>query len=401
MPPFLKPFFSEFTEEIHPPNQAHHGKAKEYARIRRRFLLLDLLLALTLLLLWLGAGWSEMLRDWISGWTQNQWIAVAAFGLIFGGVFFLLDIPLSYYTGFILPHRFDQSNQSLKSWVSDLIKRSVLSLILGGFLLEINYLVLQSSPQYWWLWTGGILLLINVLLVNLVPVLLLPLFNTFIPLEDEYQNLAGKLLQLAKKSGVSVKGVFSYDMSRRTKTANAGLTGLGGTRRIILGDTMLKEFTEDEIETVLAHELGHQAHHDIPLRIAFNSLLTLGGLYLASLGLSWGVAYFDFHGPADIAALPLIGLILGALGIILMPVNKIFSRWRERRADAFAINLTNNGAAFISALTRLANQNLAEIDPEPWVEFLLYSHPSLSRRISMIQAMDPDITNLNDNETAV
>jgi STE24 endopeptidase len=214
----------------------------------------------------------------------------------------------------------------------------------------------------------------------------MPLFNKFVPLEDEHADLVTRLMDLAKRSGTYVRGVFKFDMSKRTKQANAGLTGLGNTRRIIIGDTLLNEFTPDEIETIMAHELGHQVNKDIPLGILFGSLTTLVGLYLASLGLNWGVMYFNFEGVADIAALPLFVLVLGLYGMVTMPIENGFSRWRERRADEYALSLTQNGVAYASALRRLANQNLADADPEAWVEWLLYSHPALGKRIAMAES---------------
>jgi STE24 endopeptidase len=356
-------------------------QAKEYAKIRRRFMLLDLVLGTVLLLVWLLLGWSSLLRDWIFSWTQNQWAVVITFGVIFGAVFSILDLPLTFYTGYILPHRYGQSNQTLRGWWGDLIKSALLSVVIGGFLLEIVYLVLRTSPDTWWLLTAGFLLLFNVLLTNLAPVLLFPIFYKFSPLADEHANLQERLIKLAERAGTNVKGVFKFDMSRRTKAANAGLTGLGNTRRIILGDTLLEEFSPDEIETVLAHELGHQKNHDIPLGMAVQTVITLGGLYLTSLGLSWGISQFGFASISDIAALPLFALSLGAYGLLTMPLSNGFSRWRERLADEFALLLTGNGEAYASALIRLSNQNLAEVNPDPWVEFLLYSHPALEKRI--------------------
>ncbi|MCJ7434105.1 MAG: M48 family metalloprotease, partial [Anaerolineales bacterium] len=178
-----------------------------------------------------------------------------------------------------------------------------------------------------------------------------------------------------------VKGVFKFDMSKRTKSANAALTGIGNTRRIVLGDTLINEFTEDEIETVLAHELGHHVHRDIPLFIAFGTLSTTLSLFLASLALTWAIAFFGFTSASDIAAFPALGLILGLYGLITMPLDNAISRWRENMADDYALQSTNNREAFGSAFTRLANQNLGEIDPEKWVVFLFYSHPPLGERI--------------------
>jgi STE24 endopeptidase len=355
--------------------------AKKYARIRRRFMLVELLLVFLYLLIWLILGWSNQLRDWIFSFTESPWLVVIVFGMIFGGIYTLISLPLSFYTGFSLPHRFGQSTQERKGWWFDFLKSLLISGLIGGILLEIIYLILRISPNLWWLWTGGFLLLFNVLLANLAPVLLFPLFNKFTPLEDGYQDLQKRLLNLADRAGIKVMGVYTFDMSRRTKSANAGLTGLGNTRRIILGDTLLEEFPEDEIETVLAHEMGHHNNKDIPLGMIVQTIITLGGLYLASLGLSWGTAFFGFESTSDIAALPLLALSLGAYGMLTMPLSNGFSRWRENLSDDFALRLTGNGQAYANALIRLSNQNLAEVDPEPWVEFLLYSHPSLSKRI--------------------
>jgi STE24 endopeptidase len=362
-------------------------KAKIYARINRRLWLVSLAISGIYVLAWLVFGWSNALKQALLAHTHNEWLLVAAYALVFGGIFVLIDLPLSYYSGFILPHRFELSNQTKKGWVSDQLKGLLISMILGGGILEIIYALLRAAPETWWLWVGIILMLFNVILANLAPVLLMPIFYKFVPLDQEYADLSERLVRLAERAGTHVRGVFKFDMSRRTKEANAAITGLGNTRRIILGDTLLEEFTPDEIETVLAHELGHQAHKDIPLGIVIESAITLVGLFLAALGLRWGVATFSFDGPADIAALPVFVIVIGLFGVITMPLTNAYSRWRERLADLYALHMTGNGSAFASAMTRLANQNLSEVDPEPWVEFLLYSHPALSKRIAMAQHM--------------
>ena len=363
------------------PDPERQEQAKEYARIQRRFIFLDLILGAGLLLAWLVTGWSVQLRDWITSWTTNPWLSVLAYGAVFGGVFTLLDLPLSYYTGYLLPHRFKQSNQDLKGWLADLVKGLLISIFLGGLILEMVYFTLRSAPGAWWVWAAGFLLVFNVLLSNLAPVLLFPIFYKFTPLAEEDQALRERLLDLAEKAGASVMGVFRFDMSRRTKSANAGLTGLGNTRRIILGDTLLDEFTHDEIETVLAHELGHHANRDIPLGIAIGTGLTLGGLYLTSLVLDWGVEIFGFNSVSDLAALPLFAICLGIFGLLTSPLSNGFSRWREKMADEYALQLTGKGQAYASALKRLSDQNLAEVDPPAWVEFTLHSHPALGKRI--------------------
>lgn len=360
-------------------------RAKEYARINRRLMVLDLVISGLYMLAWLVFGWSEALKAGLLQFTTNDWLLVFLYVVVFGGILFLLNLPLSFYQGYTLPHRYDLSTQNISGWITDQVKGILLGGVLGIIVLEIIYAILRAYPTLWWLWAAVILLVFNVILANLAPTLLMPLFNKFIPLGDEYAELANRLMLLAKRSGTNVRGVFKFDMSKRTKQANAGLTGLGNTRRIIIGDTLLNNFTSDEIETIMAHELGHQVNKDIPLGIVFGSITTLVGLFLASVGLNWGVRVFGFDGPADIAAFPLLVIVLGLYGLVTMPLENGFSRWRERRADEYALSLTHNGTAYASAIRRLANQNLADADPEAWVEWLLYSHPALGKRITMAE----------------
>ncbi len=348
-------------------------QAKEYSRIRRRLWLMDTILSALYMFAWLILGWSISLREWLTSITGNNWLIVALYILIFGGIYAILNLPLGYYSGFVLPHQFGQSNQSLKDWIVDQLKGLAIGAPIGLIMLELMYLALRLTGDLWWLWVAGGLLLFNVLLSNLAPVLIMPLFNKYVPLGDEHKELQDRLLSLAERAKTKVKGVFKFDMSKRTKAANAALTGLGNTRRIILGDTLINEFTVDEIETVLAHELGHHVHRDIPFLIALGTLSTTLGLFIASLILTWAIGFFGFLSASDIAAFPALAIILGAYGLITMPLDNALSRWRENMADDYALQSTKKGDAFASAFTRLANQNLGEIDP--------YSHPPLGERI--------------------
>ncbi len=357
-------------------------QAKEYARIRRRMWLADTVLSAVYALLWLFLGWAATLRTWLMTLADNEWLLVALFVAVFGGIYSLITLPLGYYRGFVLPHRFGQSNQSFKDWVIDQIKGLAIGAPIGLLLLELLYLALRLTGSLWWLWAAIGMLIFTVLLSNLAPILIMPLFNKYVPLGDEHKELADRLLELAERANTKVKGVFKFDMSRRTKAANAALTGIGNTRRIVLGDTLINEFSTDEIETVLAHELGHHVHRDIPFLIAFGTLSTTVSLYLASLLLNWATGYFGFTGPADVAAFPALGLIFGAYGLITMPLDNAVSRWREGMADDYALQATGKQEAFASAFTRLANQNLGEVDPEKWVVFMFYSHPPLGERIA-------------------
>jgi len=260
---------------------------------------------------------------------------------------------------------------------------------IGFILLELLYFALRVTGDLWWLWAVGGLLIFNVLLSNLAPVLIMPIFNKFVPLGEEYKDLVERLLKLADRAHTKVRGVYKFDMSRRTKSANAALTGIGNTRRIVLGDTLINEFTPDEIETVLAHELGHQVHRDILLLIAFGTISTLIGFYLASLAMNWVVTFLGFSGVSDVAAFPALGLILGVYSFLTSPLDNAISRWRERLADEYALQTTGKNEAFASAFVRLANQNLGEVDPEKWVIFMFYSHPPLAERINMAKNWKP------------
>ena len=360
-------------------------KAKEYARIHRRLFIVELAWSGLYALLWLVAGWAVGLKTALLGLHANLWLVIAAFAVIYAGIDMLLSLPLSYYSEFVLPHRYELSNETTKSWIIDNLKALLISTPIGLIVIEVIYAVLRRFPDTWWLWAAGFMLLFTVLLANLSPVLIAPIFNKYIPLGEEYQDLAERLLRLAERAHTRVRGVYKFDLSRRTKTANAALTGIGNSRRIILGDTLIEEFTPDEIETVLAHELGHHVNRDIPLIILVGSVSTLVGFYLASLGLKWGVHFWGFEDASDISALPLFILVIGVYSLVTMPLNNAFSRWRERLADQYALQVTGNGEAFASAMRRLANQNLADADPEPWVEFLLHSHPALRKRIAMAE----------------
>jgi STE24 endopeptidase len=358
-------------------------QARQYARIRRRLWLLETLASGVYFLTWLLLGWAKMLASWLRSLTDNEWLLVLGFIIIFGGIASLLELPLSYYSGFILPHRFGQSTQTFRGWVADQVKGLLISAPLGLIVLELVYLALRLTGDWWWLWAGAGMLVFSVILSNLAPVLIMPLFNKFVPLGDEHAELAERLMKLARQAKTKVRGLFKYDLSKRTKAANAALTGIGNTRRIVLGDTLINEFSTDEIETVLAHELGHHVHKDIPILIAFGTMMTMGGLYLASLGLHWAAGYFGFSGPADIAGLPALGLALGAYGLLTQPLDNAISRWREGKADEYALQSTGKAEAFASAFVRLANQNLGEVDPERWVVFMFYDHPPLGERIKM------------------
>lgn len=360
-------------------------KAKEYARIRRRLSYLNMgigvvgvfILLFTNLDIWLGEQLHGLSWQPVAGWFPVQ-ILVYFLSLILA--YEIITAPIAYYSGFVLPHRYGLSTMSLQSWLGDLFKGLALGLVLEVLVIEFVYMLLALQPQTWWLWVGLALLFFSVVMANLAPILILPIFYKFTPLPEG--DLTKRLLALAERAHTRVRGVFTMQMSNKTTAANAALMGLGNTRRIVVGDTMLDRYTPDEIEVVLAHELGHHVHHDIWKLIISQSILTLGGLYLVNVVLHWAVeTQHIYNGLADAATIPLLLALMGAFGLIVMPVSNGFSRAIEYQADEYALQSTKMVEPFKSAMTRLANQNLSDVEPSPVIEFLFHDHPSINRRL--------------------
>lgn len=373
--------------EIDPDRQQ---KAREYARIRRQLSFVGIGIAAIGILFIFWSGLDIALRDWLQplGWQPLRgWypLKVLFYFLTLMLGYEIITAPLAYYGGYVLPHRYGLSTMTLPAWLADLFKGLVLSLVLEVLAVEVIYLLLATQPQTWWLWTALILLFFTVVMANLAPVLILPIFYKFTPLPEG--ELTRRLLALADRAHTRVRGVFSFQMSSKTTAANAALMGLGNTRRIVLGDTMLDRYTPDEIEVVLAHELGHHVHHDLWKLIITQSILTLGGLYLVNLALHWAVdTQHYYQGLADPATMPFLLVVTAVFGLVVMPIGNGLSRAIEYQADEYALQSTKMVGAFKSAMTRLANQNLSDIEPSPLVEFLFHDHPAVGKRLKHADA---------------
>ena len=364
-------------------DQERQGSARDLARQHRQLMVLEVALSGVLGVGFLLTGASSWLKDVLLavGFVKS-WSLVGAYVGVVYIVYTLVTSPLSWWGGFVLPQRYGLSTQSFGDWLSDEGKSLALGLLLGIPAAELIYWFLRTQPHVWWLWAAAFLIMFTVLLGHLSPVLILPLFYKLRPLGDA--DLVARIEKLAVQAGTHIVGVYTINLSSRTTAANAMVMGLGRTKRIALGDTLYKDYSPQEIETIIAHELGHQVHHDLELSIVVQSLLLVGGMYLAHLFLRWGVARFGFAGPGDVAALPLFVLALGIFSLVTMPLINGYSRWRERLADRFAVQTTHNPLAFARAMVRLANQNLAEADPPRWVVWLLYSHPPIKERVKVL-----------------
>jgi Zn-dependent protease with chaperone function len=356
-------------------------KSARYHRRRRRAELGGLAWAALLLGSLLASGAGATLGALAERLTGGHPILSLAIVVL---VIALLHEPAAllaaWYQGFVLERRYGLSRQSGAQWAADHARASALALGLALVGAEIAYACLRAWPEWWWLVSAGVFTALLVVFVHLAPVLLLPLFFRLRPLER--QALRDKLQSLASRAGTPVVGVFEWVLGDRTSKANAALTGLGPTRRILISDTMLAQYSDDEIEVVLAHELAHHVHHDIWRAIAAEAAILLLGFLAAAYALTWLSPAVGLRGPDDPGGVPLMALALGAAAVISAPLAMAASRHHERRADRFALDLTRNPTAFLSAMRKLGGQNLAEERPSRLVEWFFYSHPPLAERLS-------------------
>jgi STE24 endopeptidase len=356
-------------------------ESQRYNRVKRWLGISDFALGFGLLVVLLAAGWSGTLRDLAErGASQNYPYAVFLYVLMLTLISKVLGTPLDYY-GFRLEHRYNLSNQRLRSWLWDEFKGLLIGLGMATIVVELLYMLIRQTPQHWWVIAWAVFLGLFVLLAQLAPVVLFPIFYKFEPLENE--ELKRRLIVLGERAGTRVRGVYKWHLSEKSKKANAALTGLGATRRIILADTLLDNYSDDEIEAVLAHELGHHVHRHILKSIFVQAGITLFGFWLANDVLSYAVERRHmFETMHDFANLPLLILVSTVLSFLLMPALNAYSRFNERQADRYCFHSVASVEPFISSMNKLAEQNLAERTPSRWVEWLLHSHPAIGKRIA-------------------
>ena len=365
------------------------ARARAYHRRQLALSLAELALSASYLIVLVETRAAVHLAERLATWTPRWWLALAVAVLVLGGGYRLLSLPLAWLGGFWLPRRYGLLHQSLGRWLWDAAKTALIGGTLGLVAVEVVYGLMRWSA-WWWLWGAVVFLGGYALLALVAPVWLVPLFYRLTPLADG--PLKSRLLALAARVGVPVTGVWVVDQSRKSRTANAAVTGLGRTRRILLFDTLLDQFTAEEIEAVLAHELAHQLHGDIRRGLLVQGALTLVTFWIADLALRWGVGWLGLAGPADIAGLPLFGLILVLVSLAALPVANGWSRRVEWQADRFALETISDPRAFIGSMERLVTLNLAERDPHRLEEFFLYSHPAIARRIAHARQFHHDLT---------
>jgi STE24 endopeptidase len=362
------------------PIQADSPEARRYNRFRRWLGVADFLVGLAFLIVLLVTRWSDWLRDvaYRLGF-QNYSLSLFMYLLLLLLIAKGLGIGLDYY-GFWLERRYKLSTQRFRSWLWDEVKGFLVGLVLGAIVVELLYFTIRQWPQEWWLIAWALFMGLFIVLAQLAPVVLFPIFYKFEPLDNE--DLRRRLVVLSERAGTRVRGVYRWKLSEKSKKANAALTGLGATRRIILADTLLDNYTPEEIEAVLAHELGHHVHRHILKSILVQAVITLFGFWAANWTLHYAVDQHMFEELSDFANLPLLALVSVVLSFLLMPALNAFSRFNERQADRYAFESIASVEPFISSMNKLAEQNLAERTPSRWVEWFFHSHPAISRRLA-------------------
>jgi STE24 endopeptidase len=356
-------------------------EVKQYSHLKHRAAFASIGIGIAFVLvaaLYVGPRLEPLLQHLVG---ESRWLRLIAVAAIYGVALEVLTLPLDFWSGYVLEHRYQLSNQTFAGWVWKRIKGYLLGGPIALGLLLGLYALLWFSGDWWWVYAALGLLLFTVVMGRIAPVLIVPLFYKVTPLDNA--DLLGRLRHLAAGTGLTIEGVYRLGLSAETKKANAALAGLGRTRRVLLGDTLLDEFSPEEIEVVFAHELGHHVYRHIVKMMALSVVLTAGGLWLVDVILRHAAPGLGYTGLADPAALPLLLLVLTVFGLLLAPAQNALSRFFERQCDQYALDRTGKPEAYRSAFTRLARMNKSDPDPNRFVVWLLYDHPPIRERLAM------------------
>ncbi len=348
------------------------------------------IISFILIFLFVALGYSSILVNYLSGYFSNSYLLFIAFVFITGGATSILFAPVNYYAEFYLEHKYNLSNQTFLKYIIEHLKGLLISIVIGVPILIFFFYVLNEFGSLWWLPLAIGLFIISVVLGRIAPVLILPIFYKITPIDNE--DLKSRIERLAKDAGIKVQNVYKFDMSKNTKKANAAFTGLGKSKRILLGDTLLDNYSQDEIETVIAHEMGHYKKKHIIKNIIIGTVSSFLTLFLIAFLYENTIALLSFKSITEIEALPILSLWGAVIGLIQSPFGNILSRKFEYEADEYAVTATSKPGPYISTLKKLTEQNLADKDPHPFVEWFFYSHPSIKNRINALKKFVNDLS---------
>jgi STE24 endopeptidase len=357
--------------------------AKRYQKENRIIGLASFVISGIIVFILLYFDLSRSIVAWLEGITPIRFFLVLLYFALIYSCYSIITLPLSYIGGFVIEHRYGFSKQTTAGWFLDWVKSFGVSFILGGIIFQFIYGITYASPHLWWLWLSLAMIIFNVILANLFPVLIVPLFYKTTPVED--QNLLERIRALCEKARIQVRGIYSIDLSSKSTKANAAVVGLGNTKRILLGDTFVADYTENEIVSVLAHEVTHYQEHHIWWLVLWQSIITVIMFYVFHLMYPALYEFAGFTHLHDVAAFPLFVLIFTVISLVLNPVGAGISRYFERRADRGALELTGDPETFISVMANFCNRQLSVAYPHPLIEWYKYSHPSPGKRIGFAE----------------
>jgi STE24 endopeptidase len=361
------------------------AEVKRYERQKLLATIGSLVLSLSVIAFMALLGGPHLDR-WVRQWTgDNDWLRLVALGFLYAAGLELLTLPLDFWSGFVLEHRYGLSKLTFPRWVWRQVKGWLVGGPIGLLLLLGLYALLWYSGDWWWLWAAAGWLAVTLVLGQLLPVVILPLFYKVTPLDDP--ALLERLRRVAEGTGLKVEGIYRLHLSAETRKANAALAGLGRTRRVLLGDTLLEQFTPEEIEVVFAHEVGHHVHRHLPKLIVWSVVLAIGGLWLVDQVLRRVAESLGYEAFNDPGALPLVLLVLSLFGLALAPLQNAVSRFFERQCDRYALERTGLYQAYRSAFVKLARLNKVDPDPHPVVVWMFDDHPPIRQRLALADAL--------------
>ena len=361
------------------------AEAKEYGRLSLYCDLADKAIDVGYLGL-MAFLFSVPLAGWLAGFTASATLQLAALFVIVTAIHAAVSFPLSVYSGHVLEHRFALSRLTFARWLGRYAKRNLLALGLGLALFVLLYQLIWLVGDWWWLVAAAGFFVVSVVLGQLVPVVILPLFYKVERLDNA--ELSERMSRLADGTGLSIQGVYRLGLSTETVKANAMLAGLGRTRRVLMGDTVLDEFSPDEIEVIFAHEIGHHVYRHLRKMIVTGVLFSVLGFWICSLVmLAWTKSNFGISDASQMppATLPLLMFALTVFSLLLEPLQNVISRRYERQCDAYALERTGMHEAYVSAFRKLARLNKDDPNPHPLEVALFHSHPPIAERLAMAQ----------------
>lgn len=367
--------------------------SKKYNNTKLALSIFETAISFIIIYMFIAFGWSIKLEEFIRSYTTSDYLVFLSFVIAIGVAGSIIFFPLNFYSGYMLEHKYNLSNQNLFNYFFEKTKGLFVSAVIGIPIILLFFWVLREYEANWWLPFAVLMFFISVVLSQVFPVFILPLFYKLKPIENE--SLISRISKLAKDAGLKIENVYSFDMSKNTKKANAAFTGLGKSKRIILGDTLLESYSESEIETVIAHEVGHYKHKHITKNILIGTLSSFLTLFIIAKLYESSLSWFGFDSVTQISALPLLTIWSILVGLSTTPLGNILSRKFEYEADRYAIEITGKPVSFINTLEKLTEQNLGDKEPHRIVEWFFYSHPSVKNRISALRKYS-DLMNISE-----